>query len=49
MENHRGVIIEESLENKEVLREMQILGTKVELVKEKHKTPWIETMDPSHY
>lgn len=42
MENYRGVIIEESLENKEVLKKVQILETKVENVTEKHKTPWVK-------
>jgi len=37
-----GVIIEESLKNKSVLRKAKILKTKVERVTEKHKTPWIK-------
>ena len=37
-----GVIIEESLERKDVLRKVKILKTKVEKVVEKHKTPWIK-------
>lgn len=40
--NHKGVIIEESLENKDVLKEVVILSTKIEQVTEKHKTPWLE-------
>lgn len=40
--NFIGVIIEESLENKEVLKTVKILKTKVEQVTEKHKTPWIK-------
>ena len=36
--NYKGVIIEESLENKDVLKEVVILATKVEPVIEKHKT-----------
>lgn len=40
--NYKGVIIEESLENKDVLKEVAILSTKVEPVTEKHKTPWIK-------
>ncbi len=40
--NYKGVIIEESLENKDVLKEVAILSTKVEPVIEKHKTPWIK-------
>ena len=42
MENYRGVIIEESLENKEILKKVNILETKIVKVEEKHKTPWIK-------
>ena len=38
----RGVIIEESLEDKKVLGKIRILATKIEQVTEKHKTPWIK-------
>ena len=41
MENYQGVIIEESLENKEVLKKIKIISTKVELITEEHKTPWL--------
>ena len=41
MENYQGVIIEESLEDKSVLKKMKIISTKVEAVVEKHKTPWL--------
>jgi len=37
-----GVIIEESLEKKDILKKVKILKTKVEQVTEKHKTPWIK-------
>ena len=37
-----GVIIEESLENKSVLRKVRIIKTEVEEVTEEHKTPWIK-------
>ena len=37
-----GVIIEESLEKKDVLKRVKILKTKIEKVVEKHKTPWIK-------
>lgn len=37
----KGVIIEESLENKDVLSKVKIIETKVEKVAEKHKTPWL--------
>ena len=40
--NYKGTIIEESLENKDVLKDVVILSTEVEQVKEKHKTPWLE-------
>lgn len=40
--NYEGVIIEESLENKDVLKGIKILKTKVEPVVEKHKTPWLK-------
>lgn len=40
--NYKGVIIKESLENKEIFKEIKILDTKVEQVTEKHKTPWIK-------
>ncbi len=38
---HLGTIIEESLENKEVLKDIKILSTKVEKVTDEHKTPWL--------
>ncbi len=37
-----GVIIEESLENKDVLYKVKIIETKIEQVTEEHKTPWIK-------
>ncbi len=42
MKNFNGVIIEESLEDKDVLKKINILKTKIEQVTEKHKTPWIK-------
>lgn len=39
--NYKGVIIEESLEDKSILKDIRILGTKVEKVTEEHKTPWV--------
>jgi hypothetical protein len=39
--NYKGVIIEESLDNKSVLSKVKILETKVEKITPKHKTPWI--------
>lgn len=40
--NYKGVIIEESLENKDVFKDVAILSTKVEEVTEEHKTPWLK-------
>jgi len=42
MKNFNGVIIEESLENKNVLRKVKILKTDIEQVTEEHKTPSIK-------
>jgi len=39
---YRGVIIEESLEDKRVLQKIKIVRTKIEEVTEGHKTPWIK-------
>lgn len=39
--NYQGVIIEESLENKDILKNIHILSTKIEKVTEEHKTPWV--------
>ncbi len=40
--NYTGVIIEESLENKDILKEVKILSTKTEPAVDKHKTPWLK-------
>ena len=40
--NYTGVIIEESLESKDILKDVKISDTKVEEVVEEHKTPWIK-------
>jgi hypothetical protein len=42
MDNFIGVIIEESLENKDILKNIKILSTEIEQVTEEHKTPWIK-------
>ena len=42
--NYQGVIIEESLEDKDILKGVRILSTKVELVTKKHETPWLKEM-----
>ncbi len=39
--NYEGTIIEESLADVSVLKEVNIRSTKVEPVTEKHKTPWV--------
>ena len=39
---YSGTIIEESLENTDVLNDLNIISTKVEQVVEKHKTPWLK-------
>jgi len=36
-----GVIIEESLENKDVLGDIQILETNIEELTAEHRTPWV--------
>lgn len=41
MENYQGVIIEESLKNKKILKKIKIISTKVEPITEEHKTPWL--------
>jgi len=39
---YTGIVIEESLENKDILKEIKILETKTEPVKEGHKTSWLK-------
>jgi hypothetical protein len=41
----KGVIIEESLDDKSILKDedIKIISTKVERVTDKHKTPWINS------
>lgn len=41
MKDFRGDIIEESLEDEEVLKELKIISTRVEKVTEEHQTPWL--------
>lgn len=38
----KGVIIEESLDDKDVLKKVKILETEVESVTKEHKTPWLK-------
>ncbi len=40
--NYKGVIIEESLENTDILDDVRILSTKVERVMKEHNTPWLK-------
>jgi hypothetical protein len=40
--NYQGVIIEESLENSDILKDVLILSTKVEPITDEHKTPWLK-------
>lgn len=46
--NFEGVIIEESLEDKNVLKKVKIIKTEVEEVTEEHKTPWIKQWTMHH-
>lgn len=41
MRKYTGVIIEESLADKNILRDVKIVSTKIEKVTAKHKTPWL--------
>lgn len=40
--NYKGEIIEESLADKSILDEVNILSSRVEQVTPRHKTPWIK-------
>lgn len=40
--DYEGVIIEESLLNKDVLKLVEIVSTKVEPITKEHKTPWLK-------
>ena len=41
-DNFKGIIIEESLANKSVLKKIKIIKTEVEKVTEEHQTPWLK-------
>ncbi len=41
LNDYKGVIIEESLEDKGILKDVRIVETKVSQVTERHKTPWL--------
>jgi hypothetical protein len=40
-DNFVGVIIEESLENRDVLKKVKIIKTKIGKVTDRHQTPWL--------
>jgi hypothetical protein len=40
--NYGGTIIEESLDDKSCLKDLNIVSTKIEQVTESHKTPWLK-------
>lgn len=40
--DYEGVIIEESLKDKDVLKQVEIASTKVEPITKEHKTPWLK-------
>ena len=40
--NYKGIVIEESLQDLKILKQLKILSTKVEQVTESHKTPWLK-------
>jgi uncharacterized protein (UPF0147 family) len=42
MNNYKGTIIEESLEDTSVLKNVRVVSTKVEKVTERHHTPWLK-------
>lgn len=42
MDIFTGEIIEESLQNRAILKKLKILSKRVEKVTEKHKTPWLK-------
>ena len=48
MTNFKGVIIEESLENKGCPQKVKILSTKVESGEKEHETPWLSQWDLAH-
>ena len=40
--NYKGIIIEESLQNTDVLKSVKILNTIISPVTERHQTPWVK-------
>lgn len=41
MNNYKRIIVEESLEDKDILKDILISKTEVEKATKDHKTPWI--------
>lgn len=39
---YKGIIIEESLGSRAVLKKLEIISTKIEKVTEKHQSPWLD-------
>lgn len=39
---YKGIVIEESLQDLTILKQLKILSTKVERVVESHQTPWLK-------
>lgn len=42
MQNYEGIIIEESLENIDPLKQVRVISTEIEPTTEGHKTPWVK-------
>ena len=40
--NYRGIIIEESLSNSDIIKELELINQEIEKVVEAHETPWLE-------
>lgn len=40
--NYLGTIIEESLGDKSVLKDLNIISTKIEPITDRHQTPWLD-------
>jgi hypothetical protein len=40
--NYKGIIIEESLNNKDILHSLKITKTDIEPITPKHQTPWLK-------
>lgn len=40
--NYKGVIIEESLQDTSILKEVKVIETKIEPITPEHKTPWLK-------